>query len=121
VPLEPRSVRREDLPEREPSGLMFIIKITVRPLVELATARTGHHIGADETAFKLFKRELLHVAYFESGQVFDRCGDRRERGRHGPSGYSTRRQQSRHDTDILALPDQSSDERSSAGTEAEQG
>jgi hypothetical protein len=38
VPLEPRSVRREDLPEREPSGLMFIIKVTVRPLVELANA-----------------------------------------------------------------------------------
>jgi hypothetical protein len=83
---------------------MFIIKITVRPLVELATARTGHHIGADETALKLFKRELLHVAYFESGQVFDRCGDRRERGRHGPSGYSTRRQQSATTPTFLRCP-----------------
>jgi hypothetical protein len=33
------------------------------------------------------------------------------RRRRGPSGYSTRRQQSRHDTNILALPDQCSDER----------
>ena len=71
----------------------------------------AHNIGADETALKFFKRQLLHVAYFESGQVFDRCGDRRKRGRHGPSGDGTRRQQSRHDTKILALPDQSSDER----------
>src|SRR5262249_11852209 len=34
VPLEPRSVRRSHLPESEPSALMRIMEITVRPLIE---------------------------------------------------------------------------------------
>ena len=35
----PRSVRRNDLPESEPAGLMLMTRITVRPLLEQATTR----------------------------------------------------------------------------------
>src|SRR6476619_5678402 len=39
VPCQPRSVRRDHVPEREPSGLIAMVRITVRPLIRQATAR----------------------------------------------------------------------------------
>lgn len=54
VPSEPRSVRRHHLPESGPSGLTFMIKITVRPAAQHATARTSLVIWPTPTNLPLF-------------------------------------------------------------------
>jgi hypothetical protein len=58
VPWVPRSVRRDHLPESEPSGLMFTVRITVRPLLKQATARTSPITWPTPTGLPLWSVQL---------------------------------------------------------------
>ena len=53
VPFWPRSVRRDHLPASEPSGLLVIIKMAVRPLNKQATTSVSPITWATPTCLPL--------------------------------------------------------------------